>query len=79
MPDPSVSSLFAIEILIIFLNSVSSVNYVTLSCECVQVIFNYEKVASWVYYAKEKYAFFKAFVLNYKEILEKEWKFLLML
>ena len=46
MPDPSVSSLFAIEILIIFVNSVSSMNYVTLSCECVQVIFNYEKVAS---------------------------------
>ena len=44
MPDPSVSSLF--EILIIFVNSVSSMNYVTLSCECVQVIFNYEKVAS---------------------------------
>lgn len=43
--DPSVSSLFAIEIVIIFLN-VSSLNYVTLSCECVQVIFNYEKVAS---------------------------------
>lgn len=46
MPDPSVSSLFAIEILIIFLNNVSSMNYVTLSCECVQVTFNYEKVAS---------------------------------